>query len=284
MRPRSASMSSSTLLRTSLNSSVEQASRLLPCILPRQARRLSNTKLLFAVLFFTMSAHAGLPQELWPLQPDPAAIKSKLADGKSLEPEVWPALKFQGVFCDILAGTPPEKWRGELEGFLKPATNDFVAQGVADVARAWLARARRLDVDVALQNYYRHHVAFPDTLAPVLKDLPEKLRVDPWGQPWAYTLHAPEGFARQANQRYQLGPARCPLLSSLRDAVQRRPQEVPWKITLQAVGGERSLQFKGPKTTALIQPGGTVDGYALLYIGDKWALLAGQDQLFAVSF
>jgi len=256
MRPRWASTSCSTLLRTSL-----------------------------LLILLATTAHAGLPQELWPLQADAAAIKARLADGKSLEPELWPAVQFQRVFCDILAGTPPDKWRGDLEGFLKPATNDFVAHGVSDVARVWLARARMLEVDAALKNYYRQHVAFPDTLAPVLKDLPVNLRVDPWGQPWVYTLHAPEGFARQANQRYQLGPTRCPLLTSLKDATRSRaPQPTPWKVTVQKVGGESSLMFKANKTSALIQQGGTVDGYALLFIGDKWALMAAQDQLFTVAF
>ena len=248
----------------------------------RRGRRSHECVLL---LLLAASAHAGLPQELWPLQADAAAIKLHLAAGKSLEPELWPAVQFQGVFCDILAGTPPEKWRGELEGFLKPATKDFVAHGVADVARVWLARAQMVEVDAVLKNYYRQHVAFPDTLAPVLKDLPENLRVDPWGQPWVYTLHAPEGFARQTNQRYQLGPTRCPLLAGLREAIRSRPpQAVPWKITVETVSGERSLMFKAKKTSALIQPGGTVDGYALLFIGDKWALLAAQDQLFTVAF
>lgn len=237
------------------------------------------------MLLLTTAAHAGLPPELWPLQADPAAIKPHLAAGKSLAPELGPAVEFQRVFCDILAGTPPDKWRGDLAGFLQPATNDVVAQGVAEVARVWLARMRMVEVDAVLKDYYRHHVAFPDTLTPVLKDLPAQLRVDPWGQPWVYSLHAPEGFARQPNQRYQLGPTRCPLLSGLRDAVKPRPpQPTPWKITASTVGQARAVLFTTKKTSALIQPGGAVDGNRLLFIGDRWALLAGQDQLFTVGF
>ncbi|MCG3147341.1 MAG: hypothetical protein PCFJNLEI_00780 [Verrucomicrobiae bacterium] len=242
-----------------------------------------RTSLFLVVL--SAAAHAGLPQEIWPLQPVPAAIVARLAAGKSLEPELWPAVEFQQVFCEILTGAPPAKWQAQLGKFLNPAPNDFVAQGIADVARIWLARARMLEVDVVLKKYYRRAVSFPESLAAVMADLPAQLRTDPWGQPWVYTVHAPEGFARQANQRYQLGPTRCPLLTTLREATKPRPaQAVPWKITAHSVSGERSLQFKGKKTSALIQQGGSVDGYALLYIGDNWALLAAQDQLFAVTF
>jgi hypothetical protein len=236
-------------------------------------------------LLLSVTAHAGLPQEIWPLQPAATAIKARLMDANTLEPELGPAVQFQRVFSDILDGSPPDKWRGDLEGLLKPATTDVIAQGVAEIVRVWLARAHMAEVDAALKNYYRQHVAFPDTLTPVLKVLPANLRVDPWGQPWVYTLHAPEGFSRQPNQRYQLGPTRCPLLTSLRDAIKTRPpQSTPWKITAPTMSKERALLFKTPKTAALIQPGGAVDGCRLLFIGDRWALLAGQDQLFSVAF
>jgi len=84
---------------------------------------------------------------------------------------------------------------------------------------------------------------------------------------------------------YQLGPTRNPRLSALRDAIQnRQPPVLTWKITSQEITGTLSLQFKSATVNALIQPGGTVAGYNLLYIGTGWALLAGPDQLFTVTF
>jgi hypothetical protein len=272
-------------LRISLNFFIEQASRLLLGNSTRQARRLSNRRGIFVLMFFTQTTLAGLPQELWPLHPEPAAIQARLADGKKLEPELWPAVEFQQVFCEILTGAPPDACRGKLEKFLQPAAHDPVAQGVAEVARAWLARAWMLELDQALRKYYRRRVEFPAALEPVFKDVPEKLHLDPWGQPWVYTRHAPEGFSRQVNQRYQLGPARYPLLAGWHAAIQSRtPVAVPWQISVQTVGGERSLQFRTQRTSALIQPGGSVDGHFLLFIGDRWALLAAPDQLFTVTF
>jgi len=44
------------------------------------------------------------------------------------------------------------------------------------------------------------------------------------------------------------------------------------------------LRFQTSTNDAIIQPGGTVAGATLLYIGDNWALMATQDQLFAVTF
>ena len=74
-------------------------------------------------------------------------------------------------------------------------------------------------------------------------------------------------------------------MSGLSDAIKnRKPPATPWTITAQDVGGAKALQFKSKTASALIQPGGTVDGYTLLFIGDKWALMAAQDQLFTIAF
>ena len=46
-----------------------------------------------------------------------------------------------------------------------------------------------------------------------------------------------------------------------------------------------ALEFQsGGRVVGLIQPGGRIDAYPLLYIGDRWALMAGPDQLFTVAF
>ena len=196
-----------------------------------------------------------------------------------------PAVQFQKTFCAILAGVPPATWRADLEKIARPTATDPVSAGVSEVARTWLTRVWMDDLDRVLRNYYRHHVSFPETLAALGKDWPESLRSDPWGSPWVYAPHAPTGFARQTNQRYQLGPTRNPNLSTLREAIPNRHAPVlVWKITPQEIAGTLSLQFKSATVNALIQPGGTVAGYNLLFIGTGWALLAGPDQLFTVTF
>ena len=66
--------------------------------------------------------------------------------------------------------------------------------------------------------------ASPITLGrEVQADIPESLRLDPWGQPWIYKTTAPEGFAKLDDQRYELGPARYPQLSALATAIKAEP-------------------------------------------------------------
>ena len=238
---------------------------------------------LWLVLAGPVSA-ATLPG-LWPLIPNPPALSNQLAAVRDLPPVLQPAAQFEKTFCALLAGAPPAAWLPDLERMARLTGDDPVTPSVSDAARTWLARVWMQDLDGVLRGYYRHHVSFPETLAALGKDLPESLQTDPWGQPWVYALRAPAGFERETNQRYQLGPTRNPRLSSLRDAVQnRRSPALTWQITPQEIAGTRSLQFKSATATALIQPGGTVAGYTLLFIGDGWALLAGPDQLFSVPF
>jgi len=240
---------------------------------------------LYLTLFVTGPAPAAPVSELWPLQPAPAAFSNQLVTTQNLPPALQPAVQFQKIFCAILAGTPAAAWRTDLEKIARPTATDPVSIGVSDAARTWLTRVWMDDLDTGLRNYYRQHVSFPDTLAALGKDWPESLHTDPWGDPWVYAPRAPVGFARQTNQRYQLGPTRNPRLSALRDAIQnRQPPVLTWKITPQEITGTLSLQFKSAAVNALIQPGGAVAGYNLLYIGTGWALLAGPDQLFTVTF
>ena len=241
--------------------------------------------LCLGLLLLAGAASAASLPELWPLQPDPAVLSNQLAAARVLPNELTAALKFQKTFCAILASAPITTWRADLERFAQLTGEDPITPSIRAVAHTWLARVWMQDVDAVLREYYRHNVRYPDTLAALGKELPEALRVDPWGEPWAYATRTPPGFARQTNQRYLLGPKRNPNLGSLFDAVQnRRPPAMAWKITPQEVAGLKSLQFKSATATALLQPGGTVEGYNLLFIGDGWALLAGADQLFAVTF
>jgi len=227
------------------------------------------------------AASAATVPDLWPLQPNPVTLSNQLGAAQDIPAALQPALQFQKIFCTILAGAPAATWRADLEKLARLTGTDPVAQGVREAARPWLARVWMEDIDGVLRDYYRHHVSFPDKLV----DLPEPLRTDPWGQPWVYSLHEPTGFKRQTNQRYQLGPTRNPQLSSLHAAIRNRRTPAPtWKITPQDIAGSRALQFQSATANALIQPGGTVEGCVLMFIGDGWALLGGPEQLFTVTF
>ncbi len=236
-------------------------------------------------LALSLPASAATLPELWPLQPNPAILSNQLAIAQAVPSALQPALQFQKMFCAILAGAPVSDWRADLEKFVRLTGDDPVMQGIREAARPWLARVWMEDLAAVMRNYYQRHVSFPDTLTALGKDLPQSLRVDPWGQPWVYSPHAPTGFAHQFNQRYQLGTTRSPHLSLLHDAItNRRPPAAGWKITPQDIGGARALQFQSVTANSLIQPGGTVDGCVLMFAGDGWALLGGPDQLFTVTF
>jgi hypothetical protein len=239
-------------------------------------------------------ARGATPQELWPAQipaGDAGAVSAhlRLLDdaARSIAPQLLPALQFQKVFAQILAGSPSAQWRAELDRLAQLPANDPVAQAVRQLAKVWLARARMQELDAALRGYYRHHVAFPPSLAQVERDVPAALRTDPWGEPWAYGLRAPHGFPKQTDQRYRLAPARYPDLLPLAAAITHREAMArPWKITPREVGGTRALAFQAASgaTLAVIQPGGAAGDCVLAFAGPNWALMAGPDQLFAVNF
>ena len=145
------------------------------------------------------------------------------------------------------------------------------------------------DIDTALHNYYRRNVRFPATFAEVEPDIAENLRKDPWGEPWVYKTGAPRGFDRLGDQRYELGPTRFPKLGNLNEAIRHRVVQIPaWTITPRDISGNTALEFRtdrgGTPVITTIQAGGKVDDCTLVFIGDHWALMAGADQLFAVTF
>jgi hypothetical protein len=163
-----------------------------------------------------------------------------------------------------------------LETLASAAENE----SVRDVARVWLARAQIKDIDAALKRYYMKKVCFPVALADLGATLPEQLRNDPWGEPWSYSLQAPRGMSKLKDQRYQLGPKRFPDLMT-----QKRPPVPSFtKITQGQIGSDKILTLESVAGRAAIQPGGVAAGATLLHIGANFALLATQDQLFAVTF
>lgn len=233
-------------------------------------------------------------EELWPAQApagDVATVISQLdAAAKTLPAQLQSAVQFQRVFVQIVAGAPQAAWRGELERLarLTVARNDAVGLTVQRLARVWLARVQVQEFDAVLRKYYRNNVSFPGSLAKIAKDIPPHLRADPWGEPWMYQVHAPHGFKKQTDQRYQLGPTRLPQLTTLKQATRSRPPAPrPWKVTPRDVGGARALEFRladSGAPVATTQAGGAVGDCVLVFVGQSWALLANQDQLFTIPF
>lgn len=253
----------------------------------------------FALLFLAMpfSATAATPLEIWPAVPTAADVEQasrlpgnrdgRLTSGEvpaSLPRALQPAVHFQKVFMKILAGEKASAWRTEMESFCNQPAETPLAAGLCEVARVWIARAQMQEIDALLHDYYRRNIRFPAKLAD-LGPLPPALQKDPWGGAWSYSPLAPQGFSKLAAQRYQLGPARFPKLATLSEAIRKRlPPPHAWRIFLREAGGTTALEFRGAQSTAVIQPGGEIEGCRLLFTGDRWALMAGADQLFAVGF
>jgi hypothetical protein len=128
-------------------------------------------------------------------------------------------------------------------------------------------------------------VQFPDQLDAVKTDIPEALRVDPWGEPWVYRLTAPQGFTKLQGQRYEIGPTRFPHLTDLETAAKNEPVSRGWKIVAREVAGARALEIRtADGKVAVVQPGARIGEVSLAYIGDGWALFTDTERLFTATF
>ena len=241
------------------------------------------------------AARAASVTDLWPTQPAVASVEALDQRTAALEAtlpalpaELAPAVRFEETFLRILARAPAADWQAQVRSFADAPGNDPVTVAVREAAKAWVARLQMEEIGKTLDAFYAQNVRFPATLAEVDRDIAKPLRQDPWGEPWTYSLHAPQGFARDTAQRYRLGPRRFPTLGTLREATaaRRRPLTPPtWKVSLRVIGENRALEFSlGNATVGLVQAGGKIDAYTLAYVGDRWALMAGPDQLFTLAF
>ena len=247
-----------------------------------------------AILFLAAvcAAQAALP-DLWPVEVKAAQSaewqkQSAALASASLPPELKPAAQFQKTFLKILAAGESKAqslepdWVNELRAFIAAdRADDPVAHSVAEVSRAWLARVQMRKIDAVLRQYYRQNVRFPEQFSAIEASLPEALRLDPWGQPWAYRPSAPKGLEKLGGQRYLLGPACFPDLGS---ASSRQTGLPAWSLAVRNLGDKRALEIRTGSSTATLQPGGKTGSMTLLYLGERWALMAGPDQLFAVTF
>ena len=262
------------------------------------AGRFGAALTLAAVAWLAVTVPArGAASDVWPTQVPPLADETALngrlaglqAAAASLPSPLAPTIRFEEAFLRIMARVGEPEWLPAVRALADAPGADPVTAAVRDVARSWVARVQMRGIDAVLDDYYAQNVRFPTAFAEVEKSLPRELKTDPWGEPWTYRVHAPEGFSRQALQRYALGPKRWPALGTLREATVARPPLTPpaWKITAVRAGEGTALEFRagaGGAVLGLIQAGGRIDAYTLVYIGDRWALLAGPDQLFTVTF
>jgi hypothetical protein len=237
--------------------------------------------LLASVSFFPLSA--STPQEFWPTGIPNGNPDVPVVAAQSLE--LQEAIQFQGLFAKIFSGTHPSEWSAELKSFTATAKDDPVSQAIQQVALVWMARVEMKQIDGILKEYYGHKIRFPGTDEEFQSLLPASLSSDPWGRSWVYSTYAPEGFSGMAGQRYHLAPERFPKLATLDESLDgRQPIDFPYAITPRDAAGKQALEFRSSGSLSVIEPGGKVGSFTLLYIGEKWALLAGIDQVFAVTF
>jgi hypothetical protein len=255
---------------------------------------ISHSRLIFivsAACAFAHAVHAAPPSlDLWKIQPiapgDLAARTSTIdRDSGPVPPDARPALDFQKILLRIATNEPVTGWLPDVEKFTKMAGEDPAAKALRELALCWVARARMLEIDKALHAYYGQNVRFPDRLEDVRGEIPADAKSDPWGEAWVYKTTTPEGFSKLEKQRYQLGPARYPRLSTLRHFVESAAPALNWKATLRNVGGSKTLEIHTPDgKVAVVQAGGRVADATVAFIGDGWALCADSERLFAIAF
>ena len=214
---------------------------------------------------------------------DPAALQDA---ARELPAPVRPAVEFQKVFLRIRADDPVTGWRAVMAKFATATGDEPMTVALRELARCWEARARMTEIDRALRKYYRTAIRFPDHLTAVERDMPEAIRLDPWGEPWVYAPTAPRGFSPKfARQRYQLGPTRWPQLSTVAEALAAKPAAPSWKIIRRAAGGAPALELRSAEgQVAVLQAGGRFAGAVLAHLGEGWALFTDTERLFAVAF
>jgi hypothetical protein len=242
------------------------------------------TAVLLALVAFGGRLTASTPAEIWSQQTPLPQLAP--ADGQALPGELTPAFNFQLLYRKILSGAKDSEWRSELAQIAASQGSDPISAGIREVARVWLARAEMADIDALLVDYYSRNIRFPKTDADFQKLLPATLATDPWGKPWVYAPTAPHGFsASMMGQRYDLSPTGMSGLQTLKDSVkERKPVTLSSTVNPKDIAGRRALEFRTPHSVSVIEPGGKAENCLLLYVGDHWALMSGNDRIFSLSF
>lgn len=200
-----------------------------------------------------------------------------------LPPPARPAADFQKLLLRLRAGADPAACRAELEKYARVTESGGTGAGLRDLAKCWLARLAMREIDHALRQYYRHAVRFPEKLDEVKSSLPEWVKLDPWGEAWAYQPTAPAGFDTLQNQRYQLGPSIMPHLSPWDEAAAGNAAPGVWKAVAREAAVNKAVELRSPEgKTGIVQPGGRVGDGVVVFIGDGWVLLADSERLFVI--
>ena len=251
-----------------------------------------RSRLLAAALAVCLVASVAVaaPPDIWKngpvdsvtLQAQTTAIDA--AEAKLAAP-ARPAAEFQKVLLQIHSGADAAAWRGEIDKYAKASGDDGVTAALRELAKCWQARRAMAEIDKALRKFYGANVRFPDKLDEVKANIPEAVKVDPWGEAWVYKPTTAQTFAKFAKQRYDLGPTRYPDLSTIKEALTAAPSARTFKITPRDVAGTRTLEIRtSDGKTGVVQPGAKVGDVLLVFIGDGWALLADTERLFTVGF
>jgi type II secretory pathway pseudopilin PulG len=252
--------------------------------------RVSRLPAAAAAFCFLVGAGAAPPPDVWKNGPvDATSLQAQTAALDAAEPKlpapVRPAVEFQKMLLHIRSGADPGAWRGDVEKWAKSAGSDSVTTTLRELAKYWQARLAMREIDRALHKYYGENIRFPDRLDEVKSAIPESVKNDPWGEAWSYKPTTSKVFSKLAKQRYELGPARFPNLSTIKEAVSAPQSTRTWKITPREVAGSRALEIRGSDgQAAVVQAGAKVGDVSLVFIGDGWALLADTERLFTVAF
>jgi hypothetical protein len=210
------------------------------------------------------------------------------ADVSGMPLEIAPALDFERVLFKIRSGEKREDWRPQLSRFIDSKAEKGTSAALRELALAWEARARIVDLDSVLRAVYRRKGCFPESVEAAMNQLPEAVKRDPWGDAWAYALAAPSKSPQLLGQRYVIGPQRYPKLLSMEDSVRELPQP-PQGATLaySAIATVISLQidFKNPQPSrAFKQVGERFGAYWVLWLSREGALLSSTEGFVPVTF
>ena len=167
---------------------------------------------------------------------------------------------------------------------------DLMSSSANIMARRWLTRLDRERVRKALSAYYARHVAFPESLAPLLA-LPEDQRppaVDRWNQPWRYHRALFKRLAGLSDQRYELRSVELDSESDLK-AILAIPYETPADLApLRVVSrfeNQAAVEFQdhaAPPLKTVLTEGARSGRFCFVHLvvqsvllsdGDRWHLV-----------
>lgn len=178
-----------------------------------------------------------------------------------------------------------EEARSALQSRLQD-TSEPVSAGARDLARAWLTLLDMETVRASLQEYYRHEVRYPETLAAITAHprIPKSLHPPPadrWGRPWKYQPDDFRVLSGSRGQRYRLESASLKGLSSLQAAL-----DLPYaeRINIQPVkvirtgNGRPMVHFRGARAgdtnaVSIVQQGTSAEDIFLAHVGPKLILV-----------